>query len=61
MTPAGLGLAGMQERAEILRARLNVQSQPGAGTTVELVMPVMAPAGAAGLRGTTVRRAEGTL
>jgi signal transduction histidine kinase len=61
MTPAGLGLAGMQERAEILRALLNVRSQPGAGTTVELVMPVLAPAREAGLRGTAVRRAEGTL
>jgi signal transduction histidine kinase len=61
MTPAGLGLAGMQERAEILRALLNVRSQPGAGTTVELVMPVLAPAGTAGLRGTAIRRAEGTL
>jgi len=60
-TPMGLGLAGMQERAEILRAQLDVRSAPGAGTTVELLMPVLAPAGTAGLRRTAVRRAEGTL
>ena len=60
-TPVGLGLAGMQERAAILLGQLDVRSEPGAGTTVELLMPVSAPAESAGLRGTTVRRIEGTL
>ncbi len=35
----GLGLAGMEERAGILRARLEVRSRPGEGTTVTLSMP----------------------
>lgn len=35
----GLGLAGMEERAGILRARLDVRSRPGEGTTVTLLMP----------------------
>jgi signal transduction histidine kinase len=39
-TPVGLGLAGMQERATILAGELNVTSDPGNGTTVELVMPI---------------------
>jgi signal transduction histidine kinase len=60
-TPVGLGLAGMQERAAILRAQLDVRSEPGSGTTVELLMPVLAPTRAAGLRGTAIRHAEGTL
>jgi signal transduction histidine kinase len=60
-TVVGLGLAGMQERAAILRAQLDVRSEPGAGTTVDLLMPVLVPAGAPGLRGTTVRRVEGIL
>ncbi|MDP9302444.1 MAG: sensor histidine kinase [Actinomycetota bacterium] len=60
-TPVGLGLAGMQERAAILRAQLEVRSEPGAGTTVELLMPVLTPAGAPGLAAATVRRVEGML
>lgn len=36
----GLGLAGMEERAVILRARLEVRSRPGEGTTVSLSMPL---------------------
>ena len=60
-TPVGLGLAGMQERAAILQAQLDVRSEPGSGTTVELLMPVLAPTRTAGLRGTAIRRAEGTL
>ena len=40
-TPAGLGLVGMRERAAILGARLEVRSQPGAGTSVELRVPIL--------------------
>ena len=43
IAPAGMGLAGMGERAAILNGQLDVQSQPGAGTTVNLVFPVLAP------------------
>lgn len=34
-----IGLAGMQERADLLGANLSVQSKPGQGTTVTLVVP----------------------
>jgi len=34
------GLLGMQERAELIGARLSIQSAPGAGTTVELQLPL---------------------
>nr|MBA3329068.1 sensor histidine kinase [Solirubrobacterales bacterium] len=37
---AGLGLEGMRERALLACASLDVRSAPGAGTTVELVLPV---------------------
>jgi signal transduction histidine kinase len=36
----GLGLAGMQERAAILRGRLDVQPRPGGGTIVQLQVPL---------------------
>jgi signal transduction histidine kinase len=32
----GFGLTGLHERAAIIGARLSVESQPGAGTRVEL-------------------------
>ena len=35
----GLGLKGMRERAEVLGGHLIVQSRPGNGTRVELVLP----------------------
>jgi two-component system sensor histidine kinase UhpB len=35
----GLGLSGMRERALLAGARLDVDSRPGAGTTVELTLP----------------------
>jgi len=35
----GLGLRAMRERAELVRGRLAVTSQPGRGTTVEAVLP----------------------
>jgi signal transduction histidine kinase len=36
----GLGLIAMRERAELLGGTLNIQSTPGEGTTVSLVMPL---------------------
>jgi two-component system sensor histidine kinase UhpB len=35
----GLGIAGMRERALLVGARLTIESRPGAGTTVRLVVP----------------------
>lgn len=37
----GLGLAGIQERADILLGRVEVQSSPGAGTVVDVTIPVV--------------------
>ena len=39
-TPVGLGLAGMQERAAILSGQLDVTSEPGSGTAIELTIPI---------------------
>ena len=36
--PGGLGLSGMRERALLIGGNLNIWSQPGKGTTVELTM-----------------------
>ena len=36
---AGFGLISMRERAEALGGRLNLRSRPGAGTTVEVIVP----------------------
>jgi two-component system sensor histidine kinase DegS len=41
--PRGWGLAGMRERAESVGARLNIQSAPGRGTQVELVVSWIQP------------------
>jgi signal transduction histidine kinase len=35
-----LGLLGMKERAELLGARFEIESRPGEGTTVAVVLPV---------------------
>jgi len=35
-----LGLAGMQERAQLIGATLTVQSQPGKGTSMTLELPI---------------------
>lgn len=41
LTVAGrLGLAGMQERAQLIGGRLKLESKPGKGTTVTLEVPV---------------------
>jgi signal transduction histidine kinase len=37
---AGFGLVGMRERAELLDGTLQVESEPGRGTTVRAVLPV---------------------
>jgi len=43
LTVAGkLGLAGMQERAQLIRGELKIKSKPGKGTTVTLEFPVWA-------------------
>ena len=38
--PRGWGLAGMRERVESLGGQLNLQSAPGEGTSVEVVIPL---------------------
>jgi two-component system, NarL family, sensor histidine kinase UhpB len=35
---AHLGLSGMRERALLVGGRLNIYSEPGEGTTIELTM-----------------------
>jgi signal transduction histidine kinase len=42
--PQSLGLAGLRERAYLLRGALDIRSAPGAGTTVEARIPVQEPA-----------------
>lgn len=42
-----LGLYGMQERADLIGARLAIESQPGAGTTIYLRVPLAGPPGLA--------------
>ena len=37
--PHGWGLAGMQERMELINGRLRIDSEPGRGTTVEVIVP----------------------
>jgi len=39
-TSPGLGMLGMRERAELLRGRIVVESQPGAGTSIEVTLPI---------------------
>ena len=36
----GLGMIGMKERARIVNGKLSIQTWPGKGTTVELVVPL---------------------
>ena len=42
MTHAGLGLLGMQERITMFNGTFTVESAPGAGTTINAVIPVPA-------------------
>ena len=37
---SGFGLAGMRERTELLKGEISVESAPGEGTTVRVVLPV---------------------
>jgi signal transduction histidine kinase len=37
--PRGLGLVGMRERATMIGGRIVVDSTPGVGTTVRVVVP----------------------
>jgi signal transduction histidine kinase len=41
--PRSIGLAGMRERALFLRGHLDIRSQPGAGTTIEMRLPLTPP------------------
>jgi signal transduction histidine kinase len=42
---SGFGLHGMRERVEALQGSLQVESTPGEGTTISLVLPVFRPVG----------------
>jgi len=44
----GLGLMGMRERAELAGGRLEIESAPGAGTTLRARFPLPSPQGVAG-------------
>jgi len=45
--PAGrFGLVGMRERARLLGGTLTIGSSPGAGTAIDVAVPLHAPAGA---------------
>jgi PAS domain S-box-containing protein len=41
--PTSLGLAGLRERAEILRGSVSIRSAPGRGTSVEARIPLPSP------------------
>jgi PAS domain S-box-containing protein len=45
--PQSLGLAGLRERAHLLRGSVEIDSEPGRGTVVEARIPVAADRGAA--------------
>jgi two-component system nitrate/nitrite sensor histidine kinase NarX len=51
---AHIGLRIMRERAQRIGGRLEVQSQPGAGTTVILTVPAVQDAAHAGQHGREV-------
>jgi signal transduction histidine kinase len=48
----GYGLAGMRERAERLAGAFSLESVPGEGTTINLTLPVLHPAGGDGASAT---------
>jgi signal transduction histidine kinase len=41
--PESFGLLGLRERTSLLRGTADIRSEPGAGTTVEVALPVPAP------------------
>jgi signal transduction histidine kinase len=41
----GSGLVGLKDRTEALGGRLDLHSQPGAGTSLDITLPLRAPAG----------------
>ncbi|MCC6821569.1 MAG: sensor histidine kinase, partial [Verrucomicrobia subdivision 3 bacterium] len=41
--PKSIGLAGMRERALLLHGQLEIQSPPGAGTPIEMRLPMVPP------------------
>jgi len=43
MSSGHFGLFGMRERAEKMKGQLNIQSAPGAGTTISLTVPAAEP------------------
>ncbi|MEI9813208.1 MAG: triple tyrosine motif-containing protein [Acidobacteriota bacterium] len=45
--PGHYGLIGMKERASQIGATLDVDSEPGAGTTISVILPASVPAGRA--------------
>jgi signal transduction histidine kinase len=45
---SGLGLVGMSERAELVGGSVDIESAPGAGTTVRARFPLPSPRGVAG-------------
>ncbi|HSV34343.1 MAG TPA: PAS domain-containing sensor histidine kinase [Ramlibacter sp.] len=45
--PNSLGLAGLRERAQLLKGAISVQSEPGLGTLVQARIPVFGEGGAA--------------
>lgn len=47
--PTGLGLASMQERAGLLGGALRINSRPGSGTHVELLIPLLGVRDAGGI------------
>lgn len=57
----GMGIAGMEERAAMLHARLEVRSQPGTGTTVDLQIPVLAHPDSDDHPGATVTSSDGVV
>jgi two-component system sensor histidine kinase UhpB len=61
LTPSGqsLGLFGMHERAGYVQGELSLESGPGRGTRVRVVLPVNAPRGPSPVTGTVDRLVEG--
>ena len=37
---SGFGLQGMKERVEILKGKLKIRSAPGAGTQIQVIIPL---------------------